>query len=160
MRDHIRRNCGFALGLLFREKHGKTGGYIVPLNPFVRLPCTSRAHVIVSINSPHADTPPKSACIRLFWKRLLFGRCFSHPKRERFQKRYCSPSKLGSEWTLLFRVLSCNKIIHFRPVFQPLLLPECFFERKRPENPCNISIFSIQKAPKKQVPEKIHFLDT
>lgn len=28
---------------------------------------------------------PKSACIRLFWKRLLFGRCFSHPKRERLR---------------------------------------------------------------------------
>ena len=27
----------------------------------------------------------KSACIRPFWKRLLFGRCFSHPKRERLR---------------------------------------------------------------------------
>lgn len=58
MCDHIRRNCGFALGLLFREKGDKTGGIYRVIKPFCAPAVySSRARNSVNKFATHGHTP-------------------------------------------------------------------------------------------------------
>lgn len=127
------------------------------LTPFVRLPCTSRAHVIVSINSPHTDTPPKSACIRPFWKRLLFGRCFSHPKRERLRNATVAlqnSAQNGRCYSARYRV---KKLPIFAPFFRPLYSPKFLGRQKRQKTPAISALSPFKKHLKNRYPKKSTF---